>query len=456
MRHILFLALFFFSFSLFAQTWHPVGSPGISAGHASYVSLAMNAGGVPYVAYEDAANYNAVTVMKYGDSSWENIGSPGFTYANPYPGATYVSMAIGNNDTAYVAYSDSYDTSRVSVMKYNGYYWELVGNEGFSTGMASFTAMTIGKNGTLYVAYRNATVGGVAVMKYAAGSGGSWGAVGHLGSLMAAQGYKWIATDTASAPYVAFIDGSHADRITVMKYADTGWETVGSAGFSAGVALKPSIAIGQDGTPYVTYVDEANGYKATVMTYTGGSWVNVGSAGLSVGEVSYPSIAIDASGTPYVGYEDMGNGGKATVMKYSDGNWATVGSAGCSDSETVFTTITIDPGGTPYLAYEDYGNGEKATVLRYRFAAGIQNVNIAVASFSVSPNPSNGSFTLHIKSIQKESATIIITNMLGEKVKQFTGATNEDIAVQVGAVPGVYFVSAITSQGRQSAKIEVW
>ena len=69
------------------------------------------------------------------------------------------------------------------------------------------------------------------------------------------------------------------------------------------------------------------------------------------------------------------------------------------------------------------------------------------------PNPSAGLFTLHITSLQKEPATITITNMLGEKVKQFIAATNEDIAVQADAAPGIYFVTAVTKNETITKKI---
>ena len=43
--------------------------------------------------------------------------------------------------------------------------------------------------------------------------------------------------------------------------------------------------------------------------------------------------------------------------------------------------------------------------------------------------------------------------MLGEKVKQFIAATNEDIAVQADAAPGIYFVTAVTKNETITKKI---
>ena len=54
-----------------------------------------------------------------------------------------------------------------------------------------------------------------------------------------------------------------------MTLADGVWQTVGSAGFSPGVATYTSIALDSNGTPYVAFSDQAHGGKASVMTYNG-------------------------------------------------------------------------------------------------------------------------------------------------------------------------------------------
>lgn len=43
----------------------------------SYQCLALD-GTTPYVAYRDSANGNKTTVMKFNGTSWETVGTPGF------------------------------------------------------------------------------------------------------------------------------------------------------------------------------------------------------------------------------------------------------------------------------------------------------------------------------------------------------------------------------------------
>ena len=78
--------------------------------------------------------------------------------------------------------------------------------------------------------------------------------------------------------------------------------------------------------------------------------------------------------------------------------------------------------------------------------------NIAISIF---PDPTRGSFTLNISSPVKENATITITNMLGEKVKEITAATNTDKLIQLDSPPGIYFISAVTKNEIVAGKVVV-
>ena len=196
----------------------------------------------------------------------------------------------------------------------------------------------------------------------------TWDTLGSAGFSAGQVGYWSLAMDTIGTPFVLYMDGGNSNKATVMKYNGTAWVTVGNAGFSSGMALYTSLAIDASGTPYAAYRDAANSDKATVMKYNGTAWVTVGNAGFSAGTITHTSLAIDASGTPYLVYNDGGNGSKATVMKYNGTAWVTVGSAGFS-AGAAFGSLAIDTSGTPYFAYEDVGNSGKATVMKYNGTA---------------------------------------------------------------------------------------
>jgi len=50
---------------------------------------------------------------------------------------------------------------------------------------------------------------------------------------------------------------------------------------------------------------------------------------------------------------------------------------------------------------------------------------------------------------------LTITNIVGQKIKEVTAATNKDVEVEMSVPKGMYFITAITVQGRLSEKVVV-
>jgi len=74
---------------------------------------------------------------------------------------------------------------------------------------------------------------------------------------------------------------------------------------------------------------------------------------------------------------------------------------------------------------------------------------------TIFPNPNDGALTLSVTTPTNEQATITITNILGEKIKQFTTTTNVATQVKMEMPEGVYFISATTASGRWNEKVVV-
>gem|GEM_PF-3345403 len=247
------------------SSWEAVGSAGFGAGVVYDTSIAFDSSNTPYVVYMDVGNNNKATVMKYNDnnSSWEAVGSAGFSAGT----VLYISIAFDSSNTPYVVYQDLTKSNKATVMKYNddNSSWEAVGSAGFSAGTAAFTSIAFDRNDTPYVVYKDSGNSSKAtVMKY---NNSSWEAVGSAGFSAGTASYTSIAFDSSNTPYVVYKDYGNSSKATVMKYNDnnSSWEAVGSAGFSAGAADYTSIAFDSSNTPYVVYQDAGNNYKATVM-----------------------------------------------------------------------------------------------------------------------------------------------------------------------------------------------
>src|SRR5690606_9946237 len=89
--------------------WSSLGTASISG--CSDVTMATDANNVPYIAYIDWNNSSKLTVRKYGNSTWSNVGSAGFTPN----GVGTPDLAIDqNSNTPYIVYRDNNNNQKAS------------------------------------------------------------------------------------------------------------------------------------------------------------------------------------------------------------------------------------------------------------------------------------------------------------------------------------------------------
>ena len=190
-------------------------------------------------------------------------------------------------------------------------------------------------------------------------SGGSWRVLGHcgIGTMPSIGGATVPLVVSGGVPYVAFVDASHGDSISVMSFASGGWTYLGTPGLSGTNAYSPSLVV-SNGVPYVAYTDGDNASRLAVMGFGGGSWQPVGVLGFSTGEASFPSL-VDDNGTLYVAYTDRipGSACGVTVKGFDGTQWVTLGTerfAGCSVSDQMKLAAS---GGQLYVAYDSFTSG---------------------------------------------------------------------------------------------------
>lgn len=68
---------------------------------------------------------------------------------------------------------------------------------------------------------------------------------------------------------MAYSDGAHGDRVSVMRYNGSGWVYVGSPGFSKYMVSSVALAV-EENTAWVAYSDAEFSDKATVVKESGG------------------------------------------------------------------------------------------------------------------------------------------------------------------------------------------
>lgn len=491
-----------------AQVWVYVEHEGISAGQIDYPDIVVDGNGTPYIAYEDLANDQKVTVMKYYNHSWAAVGSPGISAG----WSEDISIAIDGNGVPYVAYKDYANNGGATVMKFNGSSWSVVGNVNFAG--AIDIDIAIAGDGTPYTV--SETNQGVVVNKF---NGSNWVT---LGDTVSDGGGGISIAIYNNQPYVTYSEGYNT---SVKKYDGTNWTLVGSRGFAAGQTTRNSLVIDGNGTPYVSFKDQANAYKATVEKFNGSNWVTVGNAGLSATGVETTSMSIGPNNTPYVAHDNSVNQ-SITVQKYTGGSWETVGNATLGDEVTI-PSLAITNNGTPYVAFEDIGSNYEASIMTLGLppilggdsvcsghsitltdtvaggswsssntsvatvnnsglvsATGVGTTiisytlsdfsvydtlkvkdctteinNIANASvvgtISLFPNPNNGDFTINVAGNDGESAKILITDIIGKLVQKLTIPIGKNVPLRINATPGIYFVTAATQYKKQVLKVVV-
>ncbi|ABQ24975.1 MBG domain-containing protein [Geotalea uraniireducens] len=355
------------SFNLLTRpdfSWQPLGTAGAFSGDASYIKLAISpTDNTPYVVFQnnvpgDPDNGKAV-VKSYNGTSWSTVGSGGFSTGD----ASFISMAIDSNGKPYVAYQDSGNSGKATVKSYNNGTWGEIGvTGGFSSGLAQYISMTFAPMGNVpYVAYADGSGSNNGSITMQENTTGSWSVDGTGTAISAANASSIsLASDSYSQQYVAYIDGSDLNNKQVKVryyYNDPAfplWDNYPAVSSNSLTDLSNlSLAVASDCTLYVAYLD---GGQITVKTpsQSGPGWNEVGALASVAGTVTYPTLLLSPDNTPYVVYIDSSNG-KVMVMRYTAGAWSPV--IGATSGGSIGTgqkpSLAFDKDGIAYVAYWD-------------------------------------------------------------------------------------------------------
>jgi len=376
------------------KAWQTVGAPGISEVGATWGSVVIGQGGTPYVAYSDSTNDAKATVMKYDGENWIPVGTPGFSDSGANSPSLFISGGI-----PYIAYGDYADNYKATVMKFTGITeenptgWMTVGLPRFSESQAWYVSLNF-YNGVPYVAYEDGANGNaVTVMKFTGiteENPTGWVFVGTPDFSDADVDFISLSMDSNGTPYVAYDDGANGNAATVMKFTGitnenlSGWTAVGQKAFSDGGIMYSSLFIYND-IPYVAYEDLANSYAVTVMKFTGiteenpTGWEVVGTKGFSGSQADFVRISIDSNGNPYVAYGTpfLENGHRIAVRKYNGENWILVGTPELMpEGQADYTSLALSSSGVPYVSFSDEGNNSKITVMKFNQQSDLEGSSI--------------------------------------------------------------------------------
>ena len=128
-----------------------------------------------------------------------------------------------------------------------------------------------------------------------------------------------------------------------------------------------------------------------------------------------------------------------SVVNDGDGGLATA-------AELVQTTgIKVGADGSIYIA--DFAEHKVRKILPYVVHVGITSPQPSPGEreLCVWPNPTSGAVTMQVNTTANEPVRMVVTNVLGQKVKELTITTNTATKLQIEQ-PGIYFINAHTER----------
>ncbi len=347
---------------LLPGVWYRVGGTGVPTDDfPSYVTMAVAENGTPYVAYCDVNDGYKPTVWKYIEGTgWELVGGGRVSEAHTH--AAFLSLQVYNG-VPYLAYTYSVEGSyHVAVMEYESGEWTAVGS--ITASNPQYSSLHITDDGTMYLAFLNSywyspELGGIITVIVWDPVDNEWDELAAPNSTDRLPQAPLSLDDYDGDLYLAYRDKNDANKAKAKVY-DSGagtWTDLGSVSGDGPVGPNVGICLTDDGTPYVAYAFDDTWTKGcTVVTYDGAQWQQVG------GRVSNTASSLNQmgyhDGIPYAAYRNQSDGA-AVVQRFVGGEWVYVGT-GLSRANY---DLDLDMhGGIPYVAYKE-GFGEEDLVV---------------------------------------------------------------------------------------------
>jgi uncharacterized protein YjdB len=168
-----------------------------------------------------------------------------------------------------------------------------------------------------------------------------------------------------------------------------------------------------------------------VVTVTGPSVVKVG--------INYFLRAV-----PWGGVWTQSNTSVGTILAQLD-----------SFSLVSYASIIINELGTPDVFTYSIHNtcGNRSATYNAPTELRVTNVSGNEGKLLIAPNPASGQIILNLETGTTGNASVTITNVVGEKMKQFTMPVNKNYDLNLDVPSGLYFINATTGNESYSGKI---
>lgn len=254
------------------------------------------------------------SVCRYFNGSWENLGNLDDTTA----AAQFINIEMGNNDLPVVAYYyQDTSTGYIKVKQWDGDVWNSLGYTS-NVGSHSPSVFDFAVSGdSIYLAYgdydSSATYGSLTVIGYSSELG-DWSPIGSKGL---SETLAWdinLAIDSDGIPCVSFMeidDSTNVYRHIVKCFDSTGWTwtTLRSTSYEFTESYEPhqfhsDIKLDSSNVLYTAFSNPDAGYELTVEKWNEDSWETVGNSNFTddfeTNLIRFVDLEIDSDDTPIV------------------------------------------------------------------------------------------------------------------------------------------------------------
>lgn len=443
MKNLILLVTLLGSISAVGQSWEKLGpevDSVINPQSGSFLKgtdIAIASDGTVYVAYIDpteGSGNQGITVKKFNGSSWELMGVERFTNQanNNIPNLGNFDLKLDSYDKPYVALANNNSNNEtvLEVWKLNGFTWEQIGSNPSEGGVNNVSMVLI--NDTVYCSYQDHFNGDkVSVVGY---YGGTWQYIGGAGISSGISGNNQLQTYNDTL-YIAYGD-SDSSGIVVQKYDGTEWIPVTATASISVPSRGPMFTISPVQEYYLIGSDLGDVY---FNKYDGANWqgsVTTGNYGTCGG------IGVDGMGNTHVLVNDNSIG--LVCRSYNNGGWSTTGTAGFATASSSYnTSFHVEEFQKYYvvLAHAVVGYG---AIQVYSYDLSASNNEIKVGDLMIYPNPACDLITIETVGLK----AVKVINLSGKVVLNSNEAT-----VNISSLPeGAYILQVETDKGIEYSK----